>query len=728
MKRILFSIVLSFVFASGINAQWSDNPMVNTQVSSLATEQAIPKVAVGPNGDYYVGFFSIESGNYGVRLQRYDFQGNVQWATNGILVSNHPSMTWLTDWDMTVDHNNHAILTWQDIRTGNNNVVAYRISPSGEFTWGANGILLSNSNSFDVSPKVTVTAANNAVFAWQSDNVVIIQKLNPAGTKQWGENGITLSSANRYAWPQLMPVGSDDIILKFFEDSGPVNAPTRHILAQRFNASGSPVWMGNTVITNAGGIKAWTQILSMVNDGNDGFYISWHEDRNFTNRDSPYVQYVNAAGQVQFTPNGVLLATDSQNNHFYTFLARPDNDDHAYIFWRKTDANQNQWGIYAQKVDQQGNLLWANTGKAIIPIGSTAVNPDHVYSLEDEMVLIYNQATGGNNSSIKAMRIKTNGEPAWPQTSVDVSSFPSGKMHYDVAALHNNQMVCAWGDSRSGNGDIYAQNLLTDGSLGPAASPGFISGLVTFTAGTADVGLTSISAGGTSVYPDSDGYYSIQLDPGTYTLTAEHPYTNPITVEDVEVTAALVTEVDIELEVVRADLLVYATDQYGWSVYPVEVLLEGPDVLLEGTIEGEYLMFENQPYGDYSGSATFLDNDAIATATINGENNEITFVFVLLGQNEHSENQGFRLYPNPLETRGQLCITVPETALYQLELRNLNSGIVFHSVELKLQTGSNSLNGEELGLTDELSPGLYLIHIAGEKHNAVLKLILKQRN
>ncbi len=39
-------------------------------------------------------------------------------------------MTWLTDWDMTVDHENHAILTWQDIRSGgNNNVVAYRISP-----------------------------------------------------------------------------------------------------------------------------------------------------------------------------------------------------------------------------------------------------------------------------------------------------------------------------------------------------------------------------------------------------------------------------------------------------------------------------------------------------------------------------------------------------------------------------------------------------------------------
>ena len=38
------------------------------------------------------------------------------WDSTGLLVSAHPAMTWLTEWDMTIDQEDHAILTFQDIR------------------------------------------------------------------------------------------------------------------------------------------------------------------------------------------------------------------------------------------------------------------------------------------------------------------------------------------------------------------------------------------------------------------------------------------------------------------------------------------------------------------------------------------------------------------------------------------------------------------------------------
>jgi hypothetical protein len=86
-------------------------------------------------------------------------------------------MSWLTDWDMTVDQDNYAILTFQDIRNaGNNNVYAYRISPDGSFVWGPDGLELSNTTDFDVSPKVTVTSARNAVVAWGSGDISRLTK------------------------------------------------------------------------------------------------------------------------------------------------------------------------------------------------------------------------------------------------------------------------------------------------------------------------------------------------------------------------------------------------------------------------------------------------------------------------------------------------------------------------------------------------------------------------
>ena len=197
MKKALLFVLLTIIAPLTAISQWSISPAVNNPINTATGEQAIPKIAVCPNGDSYIGFFSMENGNYNVRLQRLDPQGNTLWADNGILISNQPQMTWLTDWDMTADIANHCILTFQDIRNGgNNNVVAYRISPTGAFVWGANGIALSNSTAFNAAPKVCATAAGNAVFAWQADDVTIMQKVSPSGSIMWGTTGITLSGSN----------------------------------------------------------------------------------------------------------------------------------------------------------------------------------------------------------------------------------------------------------------------------------------------------------------------------------------------------------------------------------------------------------------------------------------------------------------------------------------------------------------------------------------------------
>ncbi|MBW6477947.1 MAG: T9SS type A sorting domain-containing protein [Bacteroidales bacterium] len=463
MKRNLLCIISLLILSFPLYAQWSDDPMQNLQISGLPGEQTIAKTAVCPNGDYYIGYFSSEGGNYNVRLQRLDNQGNKLWGENGILVSDHPSMTWLTDWDMTADHENHAILTWQDIRSGgNNNTVAYRIAPDGTFVWGDDGIMLSGSTAFDVSPKVTVTEINNAVFAWQSDNVIIMQKISPAGTKQWGDWGITLTSPNRYSWPQLLPVGEDEIIMKFFDDSGPTWAPTRHIHAQRFDADGDPVWPSVTVVNDEGNIQAWHQILSFVNDGNDGFYIAWHDFTMSVAQASSWIQHINSDGVAQFQANGVLLSERNNYNQFYPSIAKPADDENVYVYWREVTGDQNFWGIYAQKVSPEGTRLWGDEGKVIFAVGNQAYFPLFAGPVDDDVVLVYDNGS----EHIKASRINNQGSFVWDPSDVSLSNVSSSKSHFSSSGFDGNQWVFAWGDNRDGAANIYAQNLKKDGSIG----------------------------------------------------------------------------------------------------------------------------------------------------------------------------------------------------------------------------------------------------------------------
>ena len=467
MKKILLVLIILVPYL--LNSQWSDDPAQNNAICDLGGEQAIPKVATSPTGDTYVGWFSNDSGNYDVRLQRLDSQGNEIWDHNGILISDNPAMSWLTDWDMTVDQDNHAILTFQDIRNqGNNNIYAYRISPEGDFVWGDDGLELSNSVAFDASPKVTVTNTGNAVFAWGVlDEVIIMQKISPEGNLLWGDYGITLSCANTYSWPQLIPVGSDDVIMKFFEDSGVFPMTIRHVYAQRFDANGNAVWSEDTIISNAGGITVWTQVFNIISDENNGCFISWHDSRGGGTISYPFVQHVNSDGSIAFTANGVQLSTEANCQNFYPESVYDAGNDELITYWSQTDGAQNNHGITGQKLDTNGNQLWGANGNNIISISSLYVLPFAVRTADGDLMILFEEYTDAVNAYVKAMKLDTDGNYIWPAEQVTMCSVASSKVHSEASQFGNNQIIAVWEDDRNGPKDIYAQNVNLDGTLGP---------------------------------------------------------------------------------------------------------------------------------------------------------------------------------------------------------------------------------------------------------------------
>ncbi|MEZ5083646.1 MAG: T9SS type A sorting domain-containing protein [Bacteroidales bacterium] len=463
-----FSIFLISYFSV---AQWSADPLENNGIALASGEEAIPKVATSIYGTTYISWFSSVGGSYNVRLQKLDVFGNMLWDSTGLLVSDHPSDSWLTDWDMAVDYEDCAILTFQDIRNGDNDVFAYRISPNGEFLWGDDGIEMSTGPAFDAAPKCCVTNAGNVVFAWQADVVVILQKISPEGNKLWGDNGITLSGANSFSWPQLLPVEADDVMLKYFEDSGPVWAPTRHVFAQRYDSDGNTVWTSPAIVSNAGGISAWTQLFSFISDGNDGFYMAWHDDRDFDNQSSTFVQHIGSDGAVLLGDDGTEASTMFNHHHFYPHLSLPAGSADVFVFWNEMDLDQNNRGIYGQKLSSTGERLWGDNGKVFIEISPTNVYPFAASQTDENMILFYETYSTVLNASVCTMMLDTDGDFVWAGQKVEFCAFQSEKVHTVAGNFHDGQWISAWEDSRNGGRDIYAQNIQADGSLGPIVIP-----------------------------------------------------------------------------------------------------------------------------------------------------------------------------------------------------------------------------------------------------------------
>jgi hypothetical protein len=465
MNKKIFTLLLVALLGWQIaSAQWNSNAAENTRYTDLTGEQVIPKIAVCTDGFAYIAWFSNHTGNYNVYLQRIDKDGNPQWPNNGILVSDNTQDSWLTDWDMSVDAENCALLVFSDIRTGTLNPFGYRVSPAGEMLWGEDGVALSSSTNFEPTPKVCGTQAGNAVFAWISSGTkseVHFQKVSPDGTKLWGDGIFLVSTTIGYNYPFLMPADGDNVYLIYHKETGPFYAPNRGTYVQKLDANGNNVWANEAEIV-APVPMGIVISLQMCPDDAGGIVFAWYRNDVGTHFNC-FVQHMDDQGNKTMPAAGVTVSTSMERNHMYPAPAFLDATQEIMIYFSEQDLNQNQRGLYAQKFDLAGNLLWGDEGKMLIPLSNNDYSLPAASGLHDRAICIFEE---GNTSNVQATMLDSDGNYVWPQQFVNMCTTSSSKIHREMSPYYFGQWFAAWEDDRNGSTNIYAQNIQPDGSLG----------------------------------------------------------------------------------------------------------------------------------------------------------------------------------------------------------------------------------------------------------------------
>lgn len=530
MKKLISTTLLMLLFSVFAQAQFTSDPAENTQLSNLTGEQALPKIAVCSDGSMYISWFSYENSNYDVRLQYLDMNGNPQWEDNGMLISEETQMSWLTDYSLTTDPANHAIVTFQDIRTGYNNPVGYRVSPAGEMVWGADGILLSNNENMEPDPVVCATEDGNIVFAWQSlgdASEIHMQKVSPSGDLLWGDGIVLSESGVDYTSPYLQTADGDYAYLIWHKETGPFYAPNRGLYVQKLDTDGSFMWTEDAEIyapVPAGAVV----YLEMCRDNNGGIIFSWYGNDVGTHFNC-WIQHMNADGSVTMAANGEVVSTSQVRNHMYPSAAYLPSTDEIIVYFSEQDLDQNQRGLYAQKFDMQGNRQWTDDGLQLIALSNNDYSLPKASGYMDKAICTYGAYEFGNVSDekVQAVMLDADGNFVWNDQFIDMSTVQSSKLHRVMTPLTSGQWVAVWGDERNGNRDIYAQNIFPDGTMGIGpVEGGKIQGFVrdattnlaiesaTITATNADEGFE------TSDTPFGS-HYSFMVPAGTYDLTCE---------------------------------------------------------------------------------------------------------------------------------------------------------------------------------------------------------------
>ena len=464
-----FVIAVALV-AFTASAQWSADSTENIQICDLSGDQVLPKIVSTSDGGCFISWFDQRSGDYCLYLQRLDYQGVPQFPENGILVSDHTQMTWLVDYSMAVDNEDNAVIAFSDIRSAAEDldVSVYKISSSGDFLWGSDGINLSDTTEtgFEPNPVIAVTGENNCVFAWgkqTSESFLVFQKLSPEGTRLWGDWGISMTDAEAdLSVPILIPSGADSVIAMWRRSTGTYPMTVTHLYTDMFDVSGNGIWGDSPVlIYDSGAITPWNN-PEMISDGLGGAVCSWYDAPSLSEF-NVWVQHLDSAGSMLYPMNGAQASTNSSDRlHMNPSAGIDPATGETWAFWVETNGNQDQWGLYGQMFNSSGARQWTDSGLELIPLGNQQIG--FVQTSVDEYGIFVSFFINSSATSFKVLRLSFDGTVIWGPVTISAGSL-GGKDDPVSCAGYDGSLVFSWTDNRIDAG-IYAQNLKQDGSMG----------------------------------------------------------------------------------------------------------------------------------------------------------------------------------------------------------------------------------------------------------------------
>jgi len=256
--------------ASGA-ALWSPGLRVNTPATG---RQHQPSCAFDASGYLYV-IWSDERGGANqahIYAQKLSPSGQVQWPADrqvtiaGTATSSYAYPTLAFD---EVSQSLYA--AWQDFGSGTYDVYAQRLDLSGNRVWATDLPVSSGGASVSSSPSIAAVGGH-AYLAWvDSANAVRVQKINSNGIAQWG-GGVSQGSGQM---PSIAVNAAGHSFIAWRRWS---SGDVWHIVAQRLDAAGTPVWPSPVQVNDANGLIG-EDFPSIDVGANNEAYVVWQDYR-----------------------------------------------------------------------------------------------------------------------------------------------------------------------------------------------------------------------------------------------------------------------------------------------------------------------------------------------------------------------------------------------------------------------------------------------------------------
>ncbi|MDP8206537.1 MAG: FlgD immunoglobulin-like domain containing protein [Candidatus Electryonea clarkiae] len=321
------------------------------------------------------------------------------------------------------DTNGNLCIVWSDSRAGDNDIYGQIITPEGDETWNEDGLLLANGLSRQERPHIMATSDGGWILTWvdyrfdvyiEDIGDIWMQKFNSDAEPQWQYHEEPMS----WGIPIARIWGKQIAVQTFSDGDGggvAVWADARNgsadIYCQRVDSNGEAPdgWTDFAVYDTTYGIEQPGNLMvaggpeaqgtleggyCADTDGAGGIIVGWKDTRDRNNQNL-YAQRVSFEGELMWDPvhpdsadgtRGLPICLEDQRQDRLKLCS--DGEGGAFFVW--IDNREDFMGdIYGQRVDADGNILWAEDGDSIVIADAVQYKHRIINSPPGEAIMIW---------------------------------------------------------------------------------------------------------------------------------------------------------------------------------------------------------------------------------------------------------------------------------------------------------------------------------------------------
>jgi hypothetical protein len=384
--------------------------------------------------------------------------GMAMWTPNGTTIYSHINTGFP---EIVSDGDGGAILAWIDNRNYNSNIYVQRINPDGTTLW-ANGIIGCPGLDGTVEPQLVSDGAGGIILTFTHGeggaNSLRAQRFSSKGSVLWGDEGVLLAYQDDVVQHNLQLVTDMAGGAIIFGGSTGEYITGANYWLIRIDDDGNSIWGSGILFSSEYEYLGATQLVS---DGAGGAIIVFEVYKSSGESDI-YAQ--------RFDNNGILLWGDSGiiicNEPYYQKNPQIASDGvgGAIITW-EDNRTGDDYDIYAQRINDKGNCVWKPSGVVISAEKYDQDMPQIVNDGDVGAIITWVDKRNGDDYNIYAQRVNYAGEWLWGSKGVTICTAICDQESPQLISIGAQGVIITWSDYRnkSGTSDVYAQRINFEG-------------------------------------------------------------------------------------------------------------------------------------------------------------------------------------------------------------------------------------------------------------------------